>query len=113
MGLRTFKAIPGLEVPVNAGTATALYTSPGAGTVVTALRAVYPVGGAGGASKLTVWRKPAAASLPPANQHIILSKSLNAGDAIELKNIAMDNGDVLLVLVDVVGPVVHGNVSEA
>lgn len=109
MALRTFKPIAGLVVPNTAG-GTLFYTSPAASTVVTSLRITSAPGNA--SAVLKIWRKPQAASLPLVDSQLIYAKTTAPDTSVELRNINLAIGDTLYALVDVVGPVICGDVSE-
>lgn len=109
MALRTFKPIAGLVVPTSAG-GTLFYTSPAASTVVTSLRITSAPGNA--SAVLKIWRKPQAASLPLVDSQLIYARTIAPDISIEIRNLSLALGDTLYALVDAVGPVLSGSVSE-
>ena len=103
----TFKPIDGQEIA--AGSAVTVHTSTGNNQIVTSFQVLAPVGYAG-SGVVSVFRIPQGQSA--GNQYLVASKTMNAEDRIDLKNLFLDNGDFIAVQTTVAGVVASGSFSE-
>lgn len=105
--MSSFVPISGLEF-TSAGTSL-FFTSPGDSVVVTSLRVVIPIGGAG--ADVTVYRLPTAGT--PSDEHVVAAAAISVGSPLELRNLFLSDGWTVYVGSSAAGPVVSGDYSDA